>query len=487
MPDDFNIKHPFYMKTQPIRGKARDLHAGSEVIKQAGHEYLFPTQNEKDNQYKIRLKRAVYDNWPKVVIDTRQSLTWKNAVQRENFGELEQFILDVDGFGTTADAFFRMVTESASVSGLDFVLVDKTPLRSDRELSRQEETEAGIRPKFIHIPGENVFDWQFGQDQKLEWVVIRAIDAPKRLPGESVETTELRIVWTRTEIKTYEQAKKDKLGSQASAKAKWNLRSTQPNQLGSIPLVPVYGFRLAEFFGVSVIKDILDHAISIYNKFSDRDWFEFLSNSPVTTIIAGEKPDMVNVGSNQGIFIPSTQGNKWEVAYLEPTGKGAESSRDSERDLIRRIFEIALRQSRRDTAQIQSFRSQQEEAKIFRSSLVAVTEEFEQSEQRCWELAAQWEGIDDWQGEVIYNRDFDDKMIEASMIEAFSRVTERNQLSRETLLTLLQKGEILPEDLDLIAEINRIRQDQDDLAFPGTGNPNNEEEEETNEEEEETN
>lgn len=463
--EDFNITHPLFDRAQPIRQRARDLFAGSHTVKENSKEYLFETENETTTQYDIRLKRAVYENWPKVVIDNRQALTWKNSVKRNEFRQLEKFIDDVDGFGTSADSFFRMVTESSSVGGMDWVLVDKTRLESDRELSKQEEQELGLRPKFIHIKGENVLDWQLDSAQKLDWVVIRSMKSEPKLPGSELLVKDQRVVWFKEFIQVWEQITPEKV-NQENVKPRWELVGQQLNPLGEIPLIPFYGIRMGPLLGLSVIKDILDHTVSIYNKFSDRDWFEYLSNSPVMTIIGGDKPEKVNTGSNVGIYIPSTNGKKWEVKYLEPTGAGAQSSRDSERDLIRRIFEIALRQTKRDSAQVQSFQAQREEVKIFRSSLAAVTEEFEISEQRCWDLAAKWEGLEDWEGEVKYNRDFDDKMIEASMITAFSNAVERNQLSRSTFLEQLIAGEVLSSETDIVEEINRIRQDQDDLAMP---------------------
>ena len=462
---DLNTQNYFLQEYENLRTMARDLYDGAFVVKKKSTTYLYKTNTEDNAIYNLRLKRAVYDNWPAVVVGTRASLTWRKSPIRENFGALENYIFDIDGNQISANSFFKQVSIDAAVDGIAYVLISNPATASDIPISLSQEKQNGLRPVMTKILASQVLDWQVGGDGKLDWIVI-AYDTPDvRNPGEKPKMLEKRLIWYRDRWESYVAVKEEH-----SNKKTFQQVDTGENKIGIVPIVPFFGIRIDPYFGLPVTKDILDHTLSLYNKFSDRDFSEYLSGNPIPYIIARQKPDaVIAVGHTRGVFIKTNMNESAQIGYLEPSGSAHSNSRQSERDIVRRIYEITLQQAKKDSLQVQDDETLRQEAHIFNSSLMSVSIEMERSETKCWQIFGMWLK-QDFAGKIIYNKDFDDKIIEPTMVSAFSSLVEKYQISKKTFLDILRRGEILPHDLKIDDELKLIELDLENEVFPDLEN-----------------
>ena len=71
------------------------------------------------------------------------------------------------------------------------------------------------------------------------------------------------------------------------------------------------------------------------------------------------------------------------------------------------------------------------------------------------EVAAQYVGIDPPQ--VVIEQDYDNKLLDGNSITAMLQLFMQNAISQETLLDVLQQGEVLPAGLDIDEEVVRTR------------------------------
>ena len=71
------------------------------------------------------------------------------------------------------------------------------------------------------------------------------------------------------------------------------------------------------------------------------------------------------------------------------------------------------------------------------------------------EVAAQYVGIDP--PEVVIEQDYDNKLLDGNSITAMLQLFMQNAISQETLLDVLQQGEVLPAGLDIDEEVTRTR------------------------------
>lgn len=433
MEANLQIVHELYTLADAQRTRSRDLYGGTPVVQAKSTTYLLKGKNESAEDYAIRLKRAVLDNYVEKIVEARQSVLFKRDATRELSPKLGELIADVDTRSTSADIFFRDVARDAQIDGLRWVLVDM-PRIATPVVSAADEQRLGVRPFFQSVPATSVLDWSFGDDGKLDWAVIREVQDTKREPGSVAAKSIQYLVWARDTWKRYEQK------SSTSAP---ELIASDPNFIGMVPLVPFYGIKVDECFGLPVCISVLDHVLLIYNKQSDLDWFERLSCHPIPYVISPKKPEKLDVGG--GLHIASAENSgSISIGYLETSGTGETSVRDSIDRLERKIYAIALAQAKRDGKQVQSADGQREDRQVFTSSLMSVSRQLEAAEAQCWNIAAAWlkdQGVD---VVVSYNRDFDDRAIDDAMLAELSTMVDQRKLSLKTFLDTLEYADLLP-------------------------------------------
>lgn len=462
---NLTIQHPDFVATAHDRQKSRDLFDGQGAVKDKRDVYLYREKNESDDDYELRLKRAVLDPWVEKIVAARQAMLFAKSHSRELPAQLDLWQSDMDMLGTPADVFFHDAAREAQVDGIHWVLVDAPRTPTDEQgksllKSALDEKNSGLRPFFQRIPADAVIDWEVGPDRKLLWAVITESNASDRGEqgwGCDPEAREQWKVWTRSQWLVYEATEVEGNGSERES---YELVEQGVNPFGEVPLVPFFGVKRTDHSGWPVAKSVLGHILQIYNKESDLDWFERLSAHPIPYTIGKDKPTRLDAA--KGFHLKSEPGYSTAVGYLETTGQGFASLRESIKDLRFRIYSIALAQAQKDSAQVQSADSQREDRRIFTSSLKSASISLEASERRCWEIMARWgRGADSSGIKITYSRDFDDRIIEAAMINAFKDLAVAEMLPVDDVLQLLIDGDILPADYDIEEAKVKIAQDVD--------------------------
>jgi hypothetical protein len=189
---------------------------------------------------------------------------------------------------------------------------------------------------------------------------------------------------------------------------------------------------------------VFDHVVAIYNKESDLDWFQYLSAHPVPYMVSHEKPEKLDV--LKGIWMKAREGVQTSIGYLEPTGAGFAAIRESVQELERRVISIALQQSAQESAQVQAADSQREDRRLFAASIKSVSRLYETLERQCWELAALWAGEPTTGILIEYNRDFDNKTIEAALIRELRECVSAETLPLSVLWDAMRTGELIPPE-----------------------------------------
>lgn len=472
MAKDLDTLHPDYQITLPVRTTARDFFEGEDVVKAKTIEYLYKEKNELQENFDLRLKRAVVNPFAEKIINARQAVIFHKPVIRVLPDNLEAHITDIDQKGNHADTFFRQVTEDAQVDGIAWVVVDRTrvPMKNNEDgtqepeqLSQAQVKELGIRFFFEEFKANQVLDWQVNQhDRKLDWVVTKYLTQIERIPGE-VQSLEAKWkVWYRDRWEIWKQTVQQEGGKGTQEQETFVLESTGLHDLKVVPVIPFLGAKRNEQSGWSILRNIIGYLIQGYNKESDLDWFERLSSHPIPYAISVDKPEKLD--SWGGLWIPlPTEGPQPQIGYLETTGQGFDSIRKSLDSLKARVFSVALAQNKKETAQVQSADGQREDRQEFNAGLKSASTHYEEQETQCWNLAALWESPtgqapDPESISISYNRDFTDTIINDAMLRVLSDMVNESLLSRETFLQILIEGEILPGHVDIEEELKRLKE-----------------------------
>jgi len=452
---DLSNKHPEWTETATARTKGRDLYSGTAVVRAKRTTYLIQETNESDADYENRLRRAVLDPYCEKIIAARQGMLFRKEATRILPAGLAKYENNVDLKGTPGGVFFRDAASEAQVDGAHWVLVDM-PRAPEGGYGSQAEAETyGARPYFDHVPAGAVVDWSVGEDRELSWAVIayQHTNEGERGWGYEIESESRWKVWTREAWYIYGEAAN--IGASAPGTSdKFILIDEGVNPTGVVPLVPFLGLRLSDYAGWPVCHAVLDHIVLLYNKASDLDWYERLSAHPIPYVIGPEKPEILDVA--KGLYLKSEpSGGAVSAGYLEPAGTAYDALRASMDSLVARILSIALAQSMKDSAQVQSAEGQREDRKIFAASLETTSQAYEAAEQRCWDVAAAWTK-DTSAVDITYSRDFDDSLIEATMLNALTGLVAADMLTRTTALEIMQRGDLLPEGIDIAGEIESL-------------------------------
>ena len=75
--------------------------------------------------------------------------------------------------------------------------------------------------------------------------------------------------------------------------------------------------------------------------------------------------------------------------------------------------------------------------------------------QEVLEIAAQYAGIEP--PEVIIRQDYENRLIDGNQVTAYLQLFMQGAISQETLLEILQQGEVIPPGIDIEEEITRTR------------------------------
>lgn len=139
-------------------------------------DYLFTHSRETSEDRSFRLRRVVYYNYCRSVVDVCVSHLYKKEIIRESKEPgYAEFLRNIDLRGNSVDAFMsQFVAPMALVFGTVYVLVDM-PAVTDEIVSSYEESLRSIRPYANVIMPLDLVDWDTDRFGRFNWVKIREV------------------------------------------------------------------------------------------------------------------------------------------------------------------------------------------------------------------------------------------------------------------------------------------------------------------------
>jgi len=424
--------------------------------------YLPQHAYESDAQYEIRKDRATYRNFAKPVTGVFLSAVWRKPPKRELPPVLDTLIEDVDLQGNSANQFFKEQDKQAGVKGVRFILVDSTKAPEGSEIKTEADSKAlNLRPYFVYVDALNLIDWGFKRNEstgayELEYIVIEETEDEAQGPFLGHRSTKKYRIWTRTGWELWASVEGDMVGGKATTAPE--LMETGMHTLGVVPIVPCYSNRKKPMVGLSCFSEVDSLMKRIYRRDSELDKSLFDAAVPLLITIGLTQDDIDNFvrASSNGLNIPEPSG---DAKYVEPAGSAFDATRQAIQDDERSIREIVLRIMRPDSKVAESAESKKLDRQQLDNQLSNFSQNCEDAEKKCWELAMKWMG-GTGDIEISYNRDFDSDQIAADVIKIFQDLRVSGDISRETLWKILEQAERLPPGFDADTEAEMINEDQ---------------------------
>jgi hypothetical protein len=487
--------HSDYDANLPAWLRARDVFAGEDAVKAAAEKYLPRLDCQDDKEYLAYKNRASFFNASARTADGfvglifRRDPNFKLPDKTSGVGDaLTEFVEDADMLGTSLTAFSKkLVTEIINV-GRAGTLIDWNAEAEQRAYAVAYSAEDIVNWHTERVNGRNV----------LTLVVLKEVskmpasETDPFVPDEIQQLRVLKLVppqtkaddakadWSyQVEIWQFIAEGQNASGPRNRGKKKWKLVDTlTPLRLGKpLPLIPFvfHGPRhsLPEVDKIP-LADIIVVNLDHYRLTADYKHGMHFTALPTAWVSGFDKNSSLRIGSSTA-WVAETPGAT--AGYLEFHGQGLstfERAMDRDEQLMAVLGTRMLESRKRvgETAAAIELRQSGENSILNTVSLSVSASLTQVLRWVYW-----WNSTEDLPDHVTnesvvmeLNTDFAMTGMTAQELTAVVGAWQKSAISRDTMLHLFRKGEILPEGRTTEEEESLIAKEKPSVAAPAAGN-----------------
>jgi hypothetical protein len=478
--DTPRFRSALYFEMSPFWKLCRDLFAGTKAIRANSEDYLPQYGSETAKDYVARIQRTeCFPGFQHSVkgltgIVTRDDIQLQDDVPPRIVADAE----DIDGQGNNLPVFAKEYFKDGLTVGHSGILIDVPPVDKERvgkktiaegRLTLKDEAAMGLRAYWTMIHAENIYSARFAFVNGVTTLTQIVFHEPtEEAVGDFAVFTISRYRVFRCDVDTgvvswelWEDAR-DGLTSDPPVKISDGVVTNQTR----IPFVVFYGGqRRGPLWSDPPLLDLAYSNIAHVQVLSDRRHSLHIASVPILVFVGrpssaqfeadGVTPKVQEVGSNVGIDVPIDG----DVKYVEHTGSALAATRDELTDLERRMSALGLSLLQQMVRPAESA----EAKRIDKTEKDAVVKSPATSWADSIEMALQFHANfyrEETGGSVFVNDDYEDVVMDATMIKVYSDMVAADQMDLETLYTILKNRGALPEDVDFEVVSQRIADKQ---------------------------
>lgn len=424
-----------------------DICVGGTRALRARAETIIPREpSEAQASYERRIFHATLPPFLNRLASQAAGIILRKGVQIEGDSYWEDWAKDVTGDGTTLNEYARRQLITALLYGHSSTIVDYANDSTPRTLA--EERRLRRKPYLVPITPHQILGWRTLNDStssELAQVRIKErITTSKGAYGESL-ADQIRVMTPGG----YELWRSPaQLG--VTPAPRWELEASGTTSLDRIPLVTVYSNRTGNLMSTPVLEEVAFLCIAYAQRFCDFHHAIHVGANPML-VLRGFDPDSdtpIGISVNTALLLPPDGGAEW----VQPTSEAFDSQLKCLQELENQISRLGintLTQANLTNAAAEARRID----RIDSDSIMAVISgDLERSISQIFELAADYVGIEP--PTVTISRDYDNRLVTGNDITAYLQLFMQNAISQQTLLKILQDGEVLPVTVDLDEELS---------------------------------
>jgi hypothetical protein len=464
-----NYTHPTYDETLPAWMRARDVFAGEDAVKAAGPRYLPRLDSQTDQEYAAYRNRASFFNATARTVEGFVGLIFRRPpivkLPEDGAGvgrALKNFRNDVDMLGTSLPGYAKNVVDEIMAVGRAGTLVDWEGDVEQRAYAVFYRAEEIINWRIERVNGRNVptlvvlREYTSGEgENEFETKLVEQIRVLKLVESrESSVEGKGRKYGYQVEIWRQKQKSGRRSSSVPPRKTEWEIVETRvPLRLGKpLPLIPFvfHGPRhslpaIEKLPLADIITVNLDH----FRLDADFKHGLHFTALPTAWVSGFDKASELRIGSSTA-WVAEMPGAT--AGFLEFTGQGLttfERAMDRDERLMAVLGTRLLEAQKRvgETAQAIEMR-QSGENSILGTIAMSASESLTQILRWAywWNSTEETpEGVEPSQVSLELNMDFSTKGMSSQELESVVAAWQAGAISRETMLELFRKGEVLPE------------------------------------------
>jgi hypothetical protein len=298
---------------------------GGEAFKR---QYLWRHEREDEEDWVQRLRRAVYENHLRDLVNRREAIIFGRRISRSVQSSSLPWAAvsgNIDGNNNSWDAFIRSCFTHSQLFGFAAVLVD---IPTAENLTAMEDELGNIRPFVRLLHPQRLINWSLADDGSFQWVVVQDNDAPVRKQLITPET-----------IYTFGGSSDD---ADRETDGRPRPRSMGDNPSGTVPIVILSDLEAGgESLGLPSLQSACDLSILYFNQ---SNWYDQLlyktnySTLAATPFGGSHEEDEMVAGSGDVFWVPE---GGMIPAWISPDTGPADVFERRLAYMRRRMYELA--------------------------------------------------------------------------------------------------------------------------------------------------
>jgi hypothetical protein len=415
---------------------------GTKLIRNRCEEIVPREPREDDDAYNRRIFHLTMPPFLQRLASQAAGTILRKGITLEGDPYWDEWRRDVTGDGTTLNGFARRLLTDALLYGHSSALVDYSATTPARNLAEQRAN--GERPYLCPVSPTQILGWRT-TDNRAESAlsqvrILERVNEPDGPFGERV-LDQIRVLTADT----WQVWRLVGEGRQAG----WQLHTTGPITTSGIPLVTVYSNRLGTLLSRPPLIECAFLNVAYAQRFCDYFHSIHVGASPILTL-RGFDPDSdspVGLSVNTAILLPPDGGAEIVSPPSDAYAAQLQCLKALE-DQISRLGINTLAQQNITNAAAESKRLDRVDSD---SIMAIISEDLERSITDILATAGEYMGIEP--PTVTIPKDYENRLIDGNQITAYLQLFMQGAISQQTLLEILQQGEVLPPNIDLDEEV----------------------------------
>jgi hypothetical protein len=412
---------------------------GTNYIRDLAELYLPQEPREDDAAWQARIDRSVLSPYTSRLIETAAGAVLRKPIHIEGDPYWSEVALDIDGIGSNINEYARRALVSSLTYGHSAILVDFPAATGARNLA--EERAMGRRPYFVHVDAPQIWGWRKDDTNRLTQIRIHDYEyRPLNEFGEE-QVEVMRVIYPgRYDLYT--------LGQETVT-----FEESNGFSLDTIPVVPIYSNRRGVLISQPGLLDIANLNITHYQRQSDLIHALHIAAMP-TLVLEGYSQDSSEATIGVNYALGMEPGHK--AYYVQSDATSFEAQMAELQSLEGQMSTLGITKLFGQKFVAESAEAKRIDQAQSNSVLAIISQELESALNQAFKLAAQYVGMEP--PVITIDRDFDYYRLIGQDVAVLAQLNESGKISDETLLKILQHGEILPEDVRVADELERIQQ-----------------------------
>ena len=430
------------------------LLGGTNAMRDAGTTYLPKHPAESADAYKYRMAVSTLFNGFRRTVETLSGKPFSEPLKLgvDVPAVIAIYSEDIDLEGRNLQAFAHEVLRTVLSYGLSHILVDYPTTPESHNLAEQQAI--GARPYFVHIKPWQILGWRSERINGVETLTqLRFMESAEEPDGEWATKVIPQVrVLEQTNFRIYRE----------NDKGEWILFDEGPVSIGIIPLATCYGERTGFMTARPPLLDLAHLNIEHWQSSSDQSNILHVARVPI--LFASGFADDAPIKIGAGVAVQNDDPAA-RLAYVEHSGAAIAAGRDSLKDLEERMSvmgaELLVHRPGTRTATEKAIETAESDSAL---SLMALN--LEDSIELALQFMAVWDGLPDG-GTIELCDDYSGADSEEAAAKA-TTAKEMGIISAQTAFWILQRGGIIPEELDWTEELARMKAEGPALGIMGS-------------------